>query len=279
MDPRTLYPLGAAALAGGVALAGFSSRLFLRQHALVFKARRPLIATPADRGEPFEDITVRCASGPRAHGWWIPGRRNGTLFLMLPGSFGNISHELETVEFLLSFGGSVLVADYPGYGRSEGTPGERGCYQTADALRAMAREELGFAEADTILVGKSMGCALTAYLAAQGRYRGMLAHSGYSSVPDLAAQQYPFLPVRWFCRIHMDTMAWIDACRCPLLYLYPEHDEIVPMECAWPIFECAPEPKRFLTVRGSHVGRHWQSTPGLRPLCEDLVTERSRLWH
>lgn len=266
-----------AAVAGGLA-AVWGVLLFFRQRHMVFMPSRNIIATPADIGEPFDEVRLRCKSGPVIHCWFIPGRRNGKLFIVFPGSIGNISHELATAEFLLSLGASLLMVEYPGFGRSQGEVSESGWHESAEAAWNFARTEAGFSGDSVALFGRSLGCVPALELASRQPCAGVIFHSGFTSVPDLAFHRYWPVPVHWFCYISMDTRARAANCALPILFIYPESDEIVPLKNIRAVFDCARSPKLFVTTRGSHYGNRWLSTEGVAKPFVELLEGRTAAW-
>lgn len=261
---------GAIAVASAAALFGLS--LFVRQRWIVFKPARPLIGDPSDVGLEFEDVRLPIGNGTRIHGWWIPAPDSRRCFVCFTGSIGNMSHELHTLAFLRSHGANVLIVDYPGFGRSEGWATETGCYRAAAAAWDFATREKGIRAGEVILFGRSLGGTVAAWLAARHPDCGRLViHSGFSSVPDVAAQNYPYFPVRYFCYIRFNTFRQLRKCRCPVVVMHPTADTIIPLRHGERILAAAPEPKSFIPLRGDHYGNEWQSTPGLRATFAELL--------
>jgi len=56
-------------------------------------------------------------------------------------------------------------------------------------------------------------------------------------------------------RTRWDSLAKIAGLRAPLLVIHGETDEVVPFAQGRAVFEAAPEPKTFVTLRGS---RHYE---------------------
>src|SRR5437764_500494 len=85
----------------------------------------------------IEDVSLTSADGTALHAWWCPAKDSDTALLYFHGNAGNLSHRgnsiLKLREILRA---SVLIIDYPGFGKSEGSPSEQGCYQSADAAHA-----------------------------------------------------------------------------------------------------------------------------------------------
>src|SRR3990172_9325277 len=100
----------------------------------------------------------------------------------------------------------------------------------------------------------------------------------FTSIPDLAAALYPFLPARSLARFRYSTQAALVSVLCPLLIVHSRDDEIIPFTHGQRLFAVANEPKRLRELRGGHndgflVSRHAYMDglhaflePHLRPL-------------
>jgi uncharacterized protein len=268
---------GAALLATFALIAAVSARL---SRALVFKPSHRDLGSPADLHMPFEDLDLVCADGSRAHGWWIParapGEEHGPAVLFLHGTRGNLSSQLPALRFFHSLGVDLLALDYPGYGRSPGRPSEWGCLRAADAAWELLRSRRPASRA--VLYGRSLGCALAAYLAARGPCAGVIFHGGFTSVPDLAADLYPRLPVRLFCRVRLDALRWIAGCRAPLLVLHGLQDRFIPIQHARRVYAQAPVPKRLLALSGGHDDEGWMHHPATREAIVEMLAGGAVRW-
>ncbi|MDD5090904.1 MAG: alpha/beta hydrolase, partial [Candidatus Wallbacteria bacterium] len=76
--------------------------------------------------------------------------------------------------------------------------------------------------------------------------------STFTSLPDMGARVYPFLPVRFLCRFSYNTLALMTEIRCPVLVIHSPDDEIVPFEFGREIFDRTMSPKDFLVISGDH---------------------------
>jgi hypothetical protein len=105
---------------------------------------------------------------------------------------------------------------------------------------------------EVILFGRSLGAAIAAHLATRHTPGGLIIESAFTSVPDLAAELYPFLPARWLTRFRYSTQADLVSVLCPLLVVHSRDDEIIPFAHGQRLFAVANEPKRLLELRGGH---------------------------
>jgi fermentation-respiration switch protein FrsA (DUF1100 family) len=68
----------------------------------------------------------------------------------------------------------------------------------------------------------------------------------------MAKASFPYLPVGPLLRTKYDTLSKIGKVKAPILIVHGEFDEIVPFEQGRRLFEAAPEPKEFYTIKGAH---------------------------
>ena len=212
---------------------------------------RSLDRTPAAIGADYTDVSIRASDGVRLHGWFLPGDSDRVL-LFFHGNAGNISHRLESIRQFLQLGLSVLIIDYRGYGQSEGRTTEQGIYRDAEAAWQYLLEINGTPEGRILLFGRSMGASAAAYLAARHRPLAVVVESSFTSVPDIAGEYYPWLPVRWLSRLRHSTEGFVRQADCPVLVIHSRDDEIVPFRHGEAIFAAAGEPKVLLELRGTH---------------------------
>jgi pimeloyl-ACP methyl ester carboxylesterase len=194
------------------------------------------------------------------------------------GSDGDLTREVPVARFLHTLGVNALLVEYPGYCGDGARPSERGCYLAADAGWEHVVRQRAVNPQQIILFGHSLGGAAATYLAARTACGGLVIHSGFTSVPDLAARVFPYLPVRPFCRTRMDSLARIGLCRAPVLMIHSADDEHVPIDNARRLYGRAPGPKRFIVLRGSHWGTPWQNQSPVLDAWRQLLGSRTASW-
>ena len=212
---------------------------------------RTLTVTPTDVGMDYQDVFIETTDGVTLHGWFVAGRSSQVL-LFFHGNAGNISHRLDSIRQFQDLGLSVLIVDYRGYGQSEGRTTERGIYRDADATWRYLIEDRGIVASDIIVFGRSLGASVAARLAAQQQPLGLIVESSFTSVPDIARDLYPWLPVRWLSRLSHATREYVRDVKCPILVVHSRDDEIIPFRHGEEIYASANEPRTLLTIRGTH---------------------------
>jgi len=202
-------------------------------------------------GLTFEDAWFEAADGVRLHGWYLPHERPRATVLFSHGNAGNLSHRAEAMHVLNQMVAvSVLIYDYRGYGRSEGKPDEKGVLADARAARKWLARREGIPETDVVQMGRSLGGAVAVDLAAADGARAVVLESTFTSMPDVAAWHYRWLPVRLFMHTRFDSLSKIARYHGPLFQSHGDADTIVAYECGRKLFEAANEPKQFLTIPG-----------------------------
>jgi len=212
---------------------------------------RTLTMTPANVGMDYQDVSIETTDGVTLHGWFIAGRSSRVL-LFFHGNAGNISHRLDSIRQFQDLGLSVLIIDYRGYGQSEGRTTERGIYRDADAAWRYLIEGRGLVASDIVIFGRSLGASVASRLAAQYQPLALIVESSFTSIPDIAQDIYPWLPVRWLSRLSHATRDYIQDVRCPVLVVHSRDDEIIPFHHGEAIFASANEPRTLLAIRGTH---------------------------
>jgi fermentation-respiration switch protein FrsA (DUF1100 family) len=247
-----LMTLAAVAAVVYLALAGF---MYLAQHSLLYLPGLPgreQVATPEDIGLPYQTLRIPTSDAESLHAWFVPASRAEGTLLFFHGNAGNISHRLDSIALFHDLGLNVLILDYRGYGLSTGKPSEQGTYLDARAAWEYLTAERALQPGSIVVFGRSLGGAVASWLAARVEPGGLVLESTFTSVPDLGAQLYPWLPVRLLSRLRYDSRTNLARVHAPVLVIHSRDDEIIPVRHGRELFAAANEPKSFLELRGGH---------------------------
>jgi len=257
MRPMTTTLLGL--VLGYGAIVGLA---FAFQDRLLFQPSGRLLATPDDAGMGYETVHLNTEDGETLHGWWIPapgvsretspGEGATHTLLFFHGNAGNISGRLESVQQFHRLGLNVLIVDYRGYGQSTGTPSEEGIYRDAAACWEHLTDDRSIAPSDVVIFGRSMGGGPATWLASRHTPGAVILESVFTSVPDVGAHHYPFLPVRALATNQFDNEARVAESEAPKLFIHSREDRVVPFNLGRRVYEAAAEPKQFLEIEGGH---------------------------
>jgi uncharacterized protein len=250
-------------LAGGIVGGGLAAYLA----ALLFMVvcEEWLVFGPAGAGEwrdrpavDVEDVKLTGVDGTPLHAWWWPAPAARPVLLFLHGNGGNITTYADMMLRLRhALGLPILIVDYPGYGKSGGSPSEQGCYAAADAAYDWLVAQ-GVAPQDIVLFGDSLGGGVAVELASRRDHRALVLVKTFTSLPDVASRIYPVAPVHWLMRTRFESIGRIGRCVRPVLIAHGTEDALIPHAQGEQLFRAAAEPKSFVSIPG---GRHTNDLP------------------
>lgn len=194
------------------------------------------------------DVELTASDGVRLHAWWAKGDEPRFATLFLHGNAGNVTHRGQHIAHLRRAGSAVLVIDYRGYGKSEGSPSEAGLRRDARAGYDWLRAQ-GWPSGRIIIHGESLGATVAVLLAAEVECAGVVLEAPFPSVQAVAAGILPVagpIVARGY-----DAGAVVARIKAPLLIIHGDRDSIIPQRHGLRLFELAAEPKSFWSVEGA----------------------------
>lgn len=256
---RRVLPLRAliAALVGLCFLAGlffFGLRRVERAIAFHPESIRPGEVWVVPAGA--EDVWFVNKDGNRLHGWYFfarGGTANATI-IFFHGNGGNVRNIGWFGERLAARGFNVLLFDYRGYGRSEGSlEDEQGLYADAEAAYDYVAKERGISAQTIVLYGQSLGTAAVTDLATRRGCKVIILESGMSSAKDMGSVALPWLPRSLYvlAKNRFDSARKLAQVHCPVLVTHGEPDQTIPTEQGRLLFAAANEPKKLLIYPGA----------------------------
>ncbi len=225
---------------------------------IYFPARDPAGSfDPAQMGlAGAREVETQAEDGVRLHAWWAPAEPERAVVLFLHGNAGNLTHRSDHVRLLREIGCSTLLLDYRGYGKSEGSPSERGLAKDARAGHALAFS-LGAKPERLVILGESIGAAVALGLALERPCAAVVLVSPFTSIAEMRSRVIPLLPVEWVMRTKHDNIGRVPRLDRPLLVIHGEEDEIVPFGMGRRVFDAAgtalasPPPREFVALPGT----------------------------
>jgi uncharacterized protein len=149
--------------------------------------------------------------------------------------YGNgacMAYSTGVLDELRRSGVNCIVPEYPGYGMSPGRPSESGCYAAADAAYdyLIARNDIN--PKKIVAMGWSLGGAVAIDLASRRDIAGVITLSAFTSMPAIAHQLIPWLPVSLILKYRFDNVDKLAGISSPILIIHGTRDELVPFAMA-----------------------------------------------
>ena len=200
----------------------------------------------------YQAVQFHSADGTRLHGWYLEHDEPRAQVLVCYGNGDNVAAMADYLGGLRDrFQVSVLAFDYRGYGRSAGRPHEAGVLEDGHAAQQFLARRADCQLTDIVVLGRSLGGGVAVDLAARNGARALILERTFTSIPDVAHAQFPWLPVRWLLKTRFDSLAKIGDYAGPLLQCHGTIDTVVPFELGRQLFDAAPAtPKQFVSMPG-----------------------------
>jgi pimeloyl-ACP methyl ester carboxylesterase len=174
-------------------------------------------------------------------------RPKGTV-VVFHGNAGTASDRAYYVQALAPLGYRVILAEYPGYGKRPGKPGETAFVKDAAEILQLAAEKF---EKPLFVLGESLGCGIAAATAKQlpGRIDGLILITPWDTLLSVASSKFPWLPVKLFLTDTYDTIGNLKTFPGRTAVIGAEQDEVVPLRHAQSLYDALNGTKRMWIVR------------------------------
>ena len=226
--------------------------LFVGQRKILFWAHAAEV-DPATLGLKAETLRLKTEDGESLLAWSIPPAPGRPLILYFHGNTGGLDLRVNRFQAIAKAGMGLLAIEYRGYASSTGSPSERGLKLDGEAAYAAAIASGGAPER-IVPLGESLGSGVAVAVAARHKVGALVLDSPYSSIADVAAAAYWFVPARALIRDPFRNDLLIGFVKAPTLIVHGTKDRLVPIRFGEKLFALANPPKAFWRVEGaSHL--------------------------
>jgi hypothetical protein len=219
--------LASALVLAGAAVLVWWTLAFLAQRAVLFPRSAILAVGAPDLARLGGERLWLEAGGRRTEAWLLPARPGGAPAPLLLFAHGNgelIDHWADAFEPARQLGAAALLVEYPGYGRSAGSPSEASIRETLVAAFDWAAAQDGIDARRIVGWGRSLGGGAVCALARERPLAALVLESTFTSVRSMALR----LGVPGFLvRDPFDNLGLVRGFGRPLLLLHGERDEVV----------------------------------------------------
>ena len=217
--------------------------MFSLQRSLLFP--RFMIPPPAPNAGAdvpgLERLTLQIEGG-KVEAWLMPGdgvsaARPGPAVIFAHGNGELIDYWPELLARYRRLGMTLMLPEYRGYGRSDGSPSEAAMAQDMRRFYDLlvARDDVD--PSRIVFHGRSMGGGAVCALARQRKPAAMILMSTFTSIRGMARR---YLVPGFLVRDPLDNLEVVRGLERPLLILHGERDSLVPHEHAVQLNQAAP---------------------------------------
>ena len=236
----------------GLGYLGALAVLVFAQRSFIFPIPQALRTTPAAAGFPqAEEHALATADGEKVIVWHVAPKPGHAVVIYFHGNGDFLAGLVERFRDITADGTGLVALSYRGYAGSSGRPSEQGLLQ--DAAAAYAFTSARYAADRIVVWGFSLGSGVAVVLAAEQPVGKLLLEAPYTSITDVAAAAFPFLPVRRLVRDRFRSDQRIASVTAPLLIMHGARDPTIPIAFGERLFALAREPKQFVRfAEGGH---------------------------
>ena len=220
---------------GSLSYLGFGLYLYLAQERLLF---RPDLA-PKDIELP-EGVERLFIDGIEVG--FIDHGSDKTIFYF----GGNANNALEALHLFENLPFNAVAFNYPGYGNSKGRPSQQAIFQAAKKIFDRFKND------HNILVGRSLGTGVAAYIASLQPVDKIILITPYHSITHLAQLNYPIYPVKWILKHPFETYRYIAKSDAPVYVILASEDETTPPETFEKLKPYIKNLKKIYTIQAHH---------------------------
>lgn len=203
------------------------------------------------------EVELKRPDGVKIIAWHGKAGPGQPTLLYFHGNGANLAARAERIAAYRAAGRGIFMMSYRSYGGSTGKPSETA--NVADAIAAYDHlVGTGVAAGDILLYGESLGSGVAVQVAVERTVGGIILDAPFTSLADVGAEVYPYLPVRLAIADRYDSLSRIKQLKVSLLIVHGDRDEVVPFRMGQRLFEAANEPKTFAPIRGAGHSDHYQ---------------------
>lgn len=199
--------------------------LWAMQDRFIYPAPQTQSALPAG----YSEVTVTTADGIALRSFYRAAEAGQPTLVYFHGNGATLTGSAMASEPLAEAGIGLFLAEYRGYAGHDGAPSEEGLYLDGDAALGWLAAQ-GIAPDKTIVMGNSLGTGVASEMALRHRPSALILSAPFTSLPDTAAANLPWLPVHWLMRDRFETQAKLPKLSMPILIQHGTADHLVPFE-------------------------------------------------
>jgi fermentation-respiration switch protein FrsA (DUF1100 family) len=197
-----------------------------------------------------EEIFIETEDSVKIQSYFIPNRSSKNILIYFHGNGGNIGHRLDDLLKIGSFGVNVLGVGYRGYGKSEGTPSEKGIYLDGKAALEYTEKKLGFPLQRVIVLGRSIGTTVAVEISQNTNINGLVLVTPLTSGKDQARASGLGL-VAFLAGNSFNNLEKVVNISCPILIVHGTRDRLIPFQMGKRLFNRIKGAKQFISIENA----------------------------
>ena len=198
---------------------------------------------------PFEEMSIRINEKQTLSAVLFKAAQPKGIVIYFHGNARNISRYGNKAKTMTERGYSVLMMDYPDYGKSTGQLKEEVIYANALHMYEVARK---FFPPDSIIIyGRSLGTAVAAQLAAVRDCKRLVLEAPYFNMTDMAMRLAPIYPYAYMLDYKFTTNEYLPKVTAPVIIIHGTDDKTIPIASGRKLEKLFKTGDSFISIPGA----------------------------
>lgn len=238
--------------------------LYYQQEDLLYAGRHtPIHPPPLDI--PFQEVNFLSQSA-QIHAWIVPAPTNSERWIIYLGNgLHSYMHEniYAQIRIWRKLSCNILLFDYNGYGKSQGTPNEAALYDAARQAYLFLMNHTNATPSQVVVYGSGIGASLALRLSSEMKVGAVVLENPILSVPRLLQELHHFIPerlsARYAGRLNFDARLYAERSPCPKLFLLASAPRHIPIWHGEMLYETVDQEQAVLQYFNGQEEDIWHS--------------------
>lgn len=206
----------------------------------------PLLSLP----DFVSEREIRTTDGEKLHALFFKHEEvNRSLIIYFHGNAGNLYGRFDYAQQLFEMGHDVLLVSYRGYSKSTGKPSEKGIYLDGQAAVNYAIDNLGIAEKDITVLGRSLGTTVAVHISQEREFKAVVLITPLTSGQEMA-NAMGLGWVKFLAGNSFNSVEKINNIKSKILIIHGDQDELTPYPMGKKLMDTFNGSKRMITIKG-----------------------------
>lgn len=199
--------------------------LFFFQEKIIFFPQKLSKDYKFNFPQKFEEINIKTRDGVLLNNILFRSDSSKGVIFYLHGNAGSLSSWGEIAKTYTDLNYDVLMLDYRGFGKSEGSiSGQRQFLDDIQTAYDYLKEK--YQEQKIIVLGYSIGSGPAAWVASNNNPKLLIIQAPYYSLVDMMRHRFPIIPT-FILKYQLQTGDYMKRCKCPVIIFHGDQDEVI----------------------------------------------------
>jgi pimeloyl-ACP methyl ester carboxylesterase len=210
----------------GIFYLAYALLVFLLQRSLLFPGQYIPASTSGVQHLGYEQVWLQTSYGS-VEAWYLPAPGDGKrpAVICAHGNYELLEHFFPDLLPFRNLGVDVLAVEFPGYGRSEGSPSEDSIIEAFTAAYDWLLKQEDIDEERIFAYGRSVGGGAVCSLVVRRALSALIVQSTFTDVRQFA---WRYLVPPFLARDPFDNLRAVELFEGPVLIFHGRYDKIIP---------------------------------------------------